>query len=293
MKGDVRSFRVTRPRTLDEALQAMASEPRPLPIAGGTDLFVGLNDGKAKAEHYLDLSLVDEMRGIGRTRAGLTLGARTTYTDLRRSKDARRFALALDAVARDVGAIAIQNRGTIGGSLANASPASDPAPVLMALDARVELASVRGRRHVPLHEFFTAYRQTAANPDELITSVFLPAESSAGWTIGYRKVGTRRAQAISKVVLATALLVGKNRRVEGVRLAFGSVAATTVRARAAEALLLGEVLSPASIAAAQDALSRDIKPIDDIRSTGDYRMHVARNLLGAMLLAAVPRRRAA
>lgn len=286
MRGDVAALKVSRPSSLDEALALLASPKPPLPLAGGTDVFVGINDGRPRAPWFLDLSpLEKKLRWIRMDRVGLALGAMTTYTDLRRSKEAGRFAPALQAVARDVGAIAIQNRGTIGGSLGNASPASDPAPVLLALDAQVLLASEKGERSVPLHEFFTGYRKTAARPDELITGVVCPRLANEGWTHGYRKVGTRRAQAISKVVIATALKIGKGRCVEGARIAFGSVAATTVRARHAEAVLLGEVLSPALVLRAQEALARDISPIDDVRSTAEYRMHVARNLLAAMLVA--------
>ena len=287
MRGDVAALKVSRPASLDEALALLASDKPPLPLAGGTDVFVGINDGRPRAPWFLDLSaLSDRLRFIRLDKAGLSMGALTTYTDLRRSKEVARFAPVLAAVARDVGALAIQNRGTLGGSLGNASPASDPAPVLLALDAQVMLASEKGERSVPLHEFFLGYRKTAARPGELITAIVCPRTASEGWMHWYRKVGTRRAQAISKVVLAGAILVGKGRRVEGARISFGSVAATTVRARHVEAVLLGEPLSPGLIARAQETLSRDVTPIDDVRSTAEYRMHVSRNLLAAMLLSA-------
>lgn len=285
MRGDLAQLKVSRPASLDEALALLAAEKPPLPLAGGTDVFVGINDGRPRAPWFLDLRpLQKKLRFVRLDKAALSIGALATYTDLRRSKDAAKLSPMLAAVARDVGAIAIQNRGTIGGSLGNASPASDPAPVLLALDAQVVLASEKGERTVPLHEFFLGYRKTAARPDELITAVVCPRAANAGWKHWYRKVGTRRAQAISKVVIAGALSVGAKRRVEGARIAFGSVAATTVRARHVEAALLGEALSPALIARAQEVLSRDVTPIDDVRSTAEYRLHVARNLLAAMLL---------
>ncbi len=301
MRGDLRSFTVERPAKLAEALALLAGAERPLPIAGGTDLYVGLNDGKPRASRYLDLSLLSkELRGVELSKAGLRIGALTTYTDLRRSREVKRFAPVLADVARDVGAIAIQNRGTIGGSLGNASPASDPAPVLMALDGHVEAASANGKRTIAMSDLFTGYRKTALEPGELITAVLVPRSSVEGWKTWYRKVGTRRAQAISKVVVCGALLLGKRKpgrsrpgggpgakpletRVEGVRIAWGSLAATTVRSRAVEAALLGAPLDVKTIVRAQDALSRDVTPIDDVRSTADYRMQVARNLLGAML----------
>ena len=283
MRGDLRDYRVERPATVEEALVLLAAKDRPMPIAGGTDLYVGLNDGKPRATRYLDLSRLKSLRGIQDSPAGLRMGALTTYTDLRRSNAVKKFAPVLQAVSRDVGAVAIQNRGTIGGSLGNASPASDPAPVLMALDAWVELASREQTRSVPLSEFFTGYRKTEARPDELIAAVLVPRSSVKGWKVWYRKVGTRRAQAISKVVVAGALKLEKG-KVAGARLSFGSVAATTVRARNAEAAILGEKLDAATILRAQEALVRDFTPIDDIRSTAEYRMHVARNLLAAMLV---------
>jgi CO/xanthine dehydrogenase FAD-binding subunit len=284
MRGDLGPLRVTRASSIDHALQVMAAE-RPKPIAGGTDLFVALNDGKSPSGHYLDLSpLAKQLKAVTVEEGALGIRALATYTDLRRSKEVAKRAPVLAEMARTVGAIAIQNRGTIAGSIANASPASDPAPVLMALDAWVWLRSTAGGRAVAISEFFTGYRQTAAKPDELIIGIRIPPDSNAGWKHFYRKVGTRQAQAISKVVIAGAIKLGKGKKVEGVRLAFGSVAATTVRARAAEAALLGEVLSPKTVVAAQQALSRDITPIDDIRSTSAYRMHVARTLMATMLL---------
>ena len=209
MRGDLSGCEVLRPRRLAAALAALAEPERPMPLAGGTDIFVLLNDGKQPARRFLDLALLDELRGIERSPAGLRIGARTTYTELRRSTTILRRAPVLAEMAATVGAAAIQNRGTLGGSLGNASPASDPAPVLLALDASVELARREGRRverrTVPLSAYFTGYRATAAQADELVTAILVPASSLAGWRYAYRKVGTRRAQAISKVVAAVAL----------------------------------------------------------------------------------------
>jgi len=288
MRGDLRSYEVERPRRLAAALAALAAPERPCPLAGGTDLYVALNAGQEPARRYLDLSRLDELRGIEAGRSGLRFGALTTYSDLRRSRVVARRAPVLGQMAATVGAAAIQNRGTLGGSLGNASPASDPAPVLLVLDAAIELAGLaRGRvvrRQVPLAEFFTGYRTTAARPDELIVAVHLPAAALDGWRHYYRKVGPRRAQAISKVVVAGALRTGgRPRRVEEIRIALGSVAATTVRARRAEAAVLGQRLDAAAIAAARAALAEDIRPIDDVRSTAEYRSLVAGNLLAEML----------
>jgi CO/xanthine dehydrogenase FAD-binding subunit len=289
VRGDSTAFTVERPRRLAAALAALAAAERPCPIAGGTDLYVAIESGHAPASRYLDLSLLDELSGISWQRDGLRLGARTTYAELRRSPAVARRAPVLAAMAATVGAAAIQNRGTLGGSLANASPASDPAPVLLALDARVELARRDGRgvarRELALAEFFTAYRATAARADELITAVRVPRAALDGWRHGYRKVGARRAQAISKVVLAVSARLGRGRRVEGVRIAAGSVAPVTVRCPRAEAALLGRRLDADAIAAARAALAADIAPIDDLRSTAAYRSRVAGNVLASLLAA--------
>lgn len=295
MRGDLRGFEVERPRRLRDALVFLAVDEaaRPSPLAGGTDLFVALNDGHAPARRYLDLTRLDELRGVARDGGALgdlRLGALATYTDLRRSSLVARRAPALAEMAATVGAPAIQNRGTLGGSLANASPASDPAPLLQALDARIELAGLEGgrggrivRRVVPSAEFFTGYRTTAARPHELIVAVRVPGEALAGWRIGYRKVGARRAQAISKVVLAVALKLDRRRRVLDARVSIGSVAPVTLLCGAAAAALRGARLDADAVAAARAALAAEIRPIDDVRSTAAYRSLVAGNLLEAML----------
>jgi CO/xanthine dehydrogenase FAD-binding subunit len=282
VKGDLRSLEVVRPRKLAEALALLSEPDAPMPLAGGTDLFVFLNDGKQPARRYLDLTRLAELRGIEAGSAALRLGARTTYTDLRRSRDVARLAPVVAEMAATVGAAAIQNRGTVGGSLGNASPASDPAPVLLALDARVELARLDGgrieRRTTPCSSFFVGYRKTAAEPGELITAIEIPAASLDGWRYAYRKVGTRRAQAISKVVAAVGVAAGE------ARVAFGSVAPTTVRASAAEAALAGRTLDERTVANAAEALvATDLRPIDDLRSTAAYRALVAGRMLRSLL----------
>jgi CO/xanthine dehydrogenase FAD-binding subunit len=173
----------------------------------------------------------------------------------------------LAAAAREIGAIQIQNRGTIGGNVANASPAGDSLPALAAADAQLILESAAGRRRVPIVGFYTGYRQTLRRPDELIVALEIPHVAGRQW---FRKVGTRAAQAISKVVMAAV-------RGPAPRVAFGSVAPTVLRAPRTEALLS----AGASIDDARAALMDEIAPIDDIRSTAAYRRHVAGNLLTA------------
>jgi CO/xanthine dehydrogenase FAD-binding subunit len=195
----------------------------------------------------------------------MTIGALSTFTDLIRSRDVNRRLPMLAAAAREVGGAQIQNRGTIGGNVANASPAGDTLPVLAAAEATIVLRSSAGSRRVPFGAFYTGYRLTAARPDELIVALEIPVIRGRQW---FRKVGTRAAQAISKVVMAG---VGGQRP----RLALGSVAPTVVRLPATEAALAAR----ASIEEAQAALASEIAPIDDVRSTADYRRRVAANLL--------------
>jgi CO/xanthine dehydrogenase FAD-binding subunit len=283
MRTALSTLEVVRPRSLDQALRAMAADPgeRLVPLAGGTDLFVALNAGTPPGTRYLDLWGVRELRGVRADRAGMTLGALTTFRDLREHAIVQARLPALAAAAREVGGWQIQNRATVAGNIANASPAGDSLPVLLALDARVRAVSARGSREIPFADLYRGYRQLALEPDELIAAVYVPFPA-AGARQFFRKVGTRSAQSISKVVFAG--VARKNGAVlEDVRLAFGSVAPVTLRARHAEAALRGQRLSADTAAAARAALEEDIAPIDDIRSTREYRVAVSGNVLEQFL----------
>jgi CO/xanthine dehydrogenase FAD-binding subunit len=283
MRTWLAGFEMVRARTLDDALKRLANEPGTwTPFAGGTDLMVLLEAGKLKHKHYLDLWSLGELRTIREDRETLTIGALSTYTDLLESPVIRdEFPLICDA-ARETGAIAIQNRGTIGGNIANASPAADLPPALLVYDAALELASTRGRRVVPYVSFHKGYKVMDLAADELITAITLP-RGRVGWRHTYRKVGTRRAQAISKVCFAAAAdVVGDE--VREVRIALGSVAPTVVRCTGTEDVLRGKRLTPENIAAARVQIDRDISPIDDIRSNERYRRLVAANLLEQFLV---------
>lgn len=252
------------PRTLDEALAILAGDGPRTPIAGCTDVFVNLHFGTTPARRFLNLWGLDELRGI-EANGVLRIGALTTYTELIRSDVVREWLPALVAASREVGGAQIQNRGTLAGNLANGSPAGDSLPVLAASDAIVVLRSAAGERRVPVTALYTGYRATVIRPDELIVAVEVPPVEGAQW---FRKVGTRAAQAISKVVMAGI-------RGPAPRVAFGSVAATVVRAPATEACLA----AGGSIDEAHRALMGEIRPIDDVRSTAEYRLRVAGNLL--------------
>ena len=266
------------PARLSEAYALLAGGPL-VPIAGGTDIMVRITGELGPLpERMLDLSRLDALEGISLEDGSLVLGARTTYTEIRRSTLCREHAPALVEAAATIGAAQIQNRGTLGGNIANASPAGDTLPVLLAMDAEIEVGSHRGERRVASTAFFPAYRQTALAADELILRVRIPLK--AGRVTRFRKVGTRRAQAISKVVIAASWRThGPAAGWSDVRVALGSVAATPIRAAAAEAALEGARPTPETADAAAEALAAELHPIDDVRSTADYRRMVAARIL--------------
>ncbi len=282
MRSFLPSFELRRPESLDAALRTLADEAGTWrPFAGGTDLMVLLEAGALRHQRFISLWGLAELRGIQVTDAAASIGAMTTYTDVLMHPVIRlEFPMLCEAAAQ-TGGIATQNRGTIGGNVANASPAADTPPALLVYDAELELISVRGARRVSYDRFHTGYKTTELAADELIARVHLP-RGRQGWTSSYRKVGTRRAQAIAKVCFAAASKLDGD-RVEDIRIAFGSVAPVVVRAVTAEQALRGQQLNRTTISTAADALRADLSPIDDIRSTARYRGFVARELLSAFL----------
>jgi CO/xanthine dehydrogenase FAD-binding subunit len=249
---------------MKEALQLYRATPRCRLLAGGTDLMVMLHAGALQPapQAVLDVWSLSELKGVRRVRDVLEIGAAESYTRIIGSRDAQELVPALVAAARTIGAAQIQNRGTLGGNLANASPAGDTLPVLLAYDAVV----VTDRRTIPIDAFFTGYRKTALESDELITAVRLPV----GRNVQFRKVGTRAAQAISKVVMAVSR--------EPARIAIGSVAEVPLRAGRAEAALARN-----DVEGVIAAVAEDIRPIDDVRSTATYRRQVTQNVLRELL----------
>ncbi|HVS89901.1 MAG TPA: xanthine dehydrogenase family protein subunit M [Candidatus Acidoferrum sp.] len=278
MRSYIPAYEMETARDLATALEWMAREPGVWkPFAGGTDLMVLLEAGKLPHRKFVSIWGLPELRGMEVTAERVLLGALTTYTELRRHETiAREFPLLCQAAA-ETGSVATQNRGTLGGNIANASPAADSPPALFVYDAELELVSASGARWVPYQGFWSGYKQMDLRSDELIRGIRLP-RGKRDWKQYYRKVGTRRAQAISKVCFAGAARVHAGRIVD-VRIALGSVAPTVLRAVETEKTLRGERLSPAILRAAQKVLAREIAPIDDMRSTAHYRRRVAQNLL--------------
>ena len=282
MKGYLPPIEVRVPGTLAEALTILAAEPGVwTPLAGGTDLMVVFNAGHLKATRFLDVSRLTELRGIAEETNLLSFGSLSTYTDLRECRAVHQHFPNLVKSAQATGALAIQNRGTLGGNIANASPAADTPPSLLAYGAELELVSIRGSRRVAYASFHQGYKQMDLAPDELVAKVLVPKPTGRGFHY-FRKVGTRQAQAISKVCLAAYARLEKGCVAE-LRIGLGSVAPAPVRARAVEQLLLGQPLASLPIEAARLALGSDISPIDDIRATAHYRSVVTGNLLALML----------
>jgi CO/xanthine dehydrogenase FAD-binding subunit len=272
---------IDTPQNLFEAYERLATASA-RPIAGGTDVMVAITGELGPIpERMLDLSRLEELRGISMERGALVLGARTTYSEIRRSTMCREHLPALVEAAATIGAAQIQNRGTIGGNIANASPAGDTLPVLLAADATILLGGQRGEREVAASDFFVDYRKTALAPDELILQVRIPVP--AGRTLRFRKVGTRRAQAISKVVMALAWHDLGTAGWRDVRVALGSVAATPIRARATEAVLEGARPTPEVADRAAETLANELQPIDDVRSTAEYRRVVSARIVHRLL----------
>ena len=278
MRSHVPSYEMETPKDLGAALDRMANEPGAWkPFAGGTDLMVLLEAGKLVQRRFLNIWKLPELKGIEITSSHVILGALTTYTEVRSSEVLSREFPLLCRAASETGSVATQNRGTLGGNIANASPAADSPPALLAYDAEVEIVSSRGNRWKAYSGFHAGYKAVDLVADELINRIRL-LRSKRDWKQHYRKVGTRRAQAVSKVCFAGAARMQQG-RIADVRIALGSIAPIVLRATETEKMLTGEKPSAAVRQAAQEMLAREITPIDDIRSTARYRQRVAQNLL--------------
>jgi len=272
MRTHLADIQVFQPDSVEEALHLQAEKHPLFPIAGGTDVLVWMNAGKMPGHLYQSLHrLSKDWRYVRADNdGGLRIGALATYSDVRFNAHVMAHYPLLVESARVTGALQIQNRGTLVGNVANASPAADTVPVLLVYDAKLKLVSTAGERWIALSEFYKGYKKNAMKPGELIAEIHLPPTSFRKEDLYYRKVGTREAQAISKVVFAGA------RSADGktIRMAWGSVAPVTLRSVKTEG-----ALATVSADDAWDMLRAEIAPIDDIRSTAEYRLKVSRNIL--------------
>ncbi len=270
-----------RPRSLDEALRHLEEDPGLVPTAGCTDLMVRGPEALHRMDRVIDLLSIAELQGIREVDGALEIGATTSFTEIRRSSVVRSAFPALAAAASQVGGWQIQNRATLGGNMANARPAGDSLPVLLALDTVVITAGAGSLREVPYAEFHTGYRKTVLQPGEIVVRVRLPYLPQ-GSVQAFRKVGTREAQAISKVVVAMAGRI-EDGRIADLRLAAGSVAAIPVRLRAAEEAARGSSPADAADRSGEEA-AREVTPIDDVRSTPAYRRFALARVVRRLVL---------
>jgi len=278
MRGHVPSYGLVSPTSLGDALDTLAREPGVWqPFAGGTDLMVLLESGKLQHKNYLNIWNLAELRGIEIQDSQIAIGALTTYTEIQSHPILRAEFPMLCQAASETGGLAIQNRGTLGGNIVNASPAADSPPALLAYDAELEFVSASGSRRLDYENFHTGYKQMTIRPDELLARILLP-RTSKDLHHYYRKVGTRKAQAISKTCFAATARM-ENKLVTDLRIALGSVAPIPLRCLQTEAVVRGARIDDDLIQQAQKALANEITPIDDIRSTRNYRLRVSLNLL--------------
>ena len=282
MRSHPADYEMVSPGSLEAVLRLMNEDPgRWLPVAGATEVMVMFSAGKLGARRLVNLWGLSELREIREDAESLTLGGGCTFGQIRGNPAVLRHFPSLAQAASWTGSIANQNRATIAGNIANASPAADSPPALLAYDAELELVSARGRRCIPYRDFHLGYKRTARDQAELIRAVILKKHFDGYFSYG-RKTGARNAQAISKVCMAG---VGRMRggKVDDVRIGMGAVAPTPLRLSGVEVLIRGEAVDDSRIRAARKALDAAIAPIDDIRSVAEYRRFVAGNLLEEFL----------
>ncbi|HXF65543.1 MAG TPA: xanthine dehydrogenase family protein subunit M [Burkholderiales bacterium] len=288
----MRTFDLVVATTAQHALEALARHgPRARVLAGGTDLLVELKAAAAAPEVLVDISRVEEFKALGREERGLVIGALVTHAEIARSELVCRLCPALAEAARRIGAEQTRNLGTLGGNLASAVPCMDTGPALMALDARIVLASLGGRREMPLEAFFVGPRRTRCAPGEILCEIVIP-ESSLGKSSAFRKAGLRRGQAIALANASAALRVDPQRGVFlEPRIALGAVAPTVMRAREAESFLDGRAVSREAISEAARIAAAQTRPISDFRASSGYRRELTAVLVRRVLEEACDRAR--
>jgi CO/xanthine dehydrogenase FAD-binding subunit len=283
MRGNAEVHDLIAPGSLGAVLELLAAEPgKWTPIAGGTELMVAFSAGRLSAPKLLSIWGIPDLRFIEVRPQSIAIGAATTFFSLRKDKAIAAELPLLAKASSWIGSVANQTRATIGGNLVNGSPAADSSPALLAYDAEIEVISLRGGRRIPYCEFHTGYKRNVLAPDELIYAIHIPRRFASHKQY-LRKVGTRRAMAIAKVALAGTVLV-ESGVIREIRLAAASLAPFPKRLTQTEAILLGQAVTPETVLAARDTLLAEVQPIDDIRSTAEYRRQVGANLLEEFLV---------
>ena len=275
-------IRYAKPTTVNEALGLLSEGPWRL-LAGGTDFYPGLGNRPLR-ENILDINGLGDLRGISETATHLVIGARTTWSDIVGHSLPPAFE-ALKEAAREVGSIQIQNTGTVAGNLCNASPAADGVPVLMILDAEVELLALDGARHLALPEFILGNRRIALRPGEMVTAIRVPKGSAAG-SSSFFKLGARRYLVIS-IAMAAARLSVKDGVVEDAAISVGACSAVARRLPALETVLRGKSASNGLGSLVEEVHLAGLQPIDDVRGSAEYRRLAAREIVGRAVDAAL------
>lgn len=272
-------------RSLPEAIALNAAYPDHPVLAGGTDLIVQWRAGAISPTGIIDISHVAELKSIVDDDDSITIGACAVHADIAKNEGVLKYIPLLAKACLSIGAVQIQNRGTIGGNIMNASPAGDALPAILAYDAELGLQDVKGERWIPARDFFVGYRKTAKGPHELLTRIRFLKQLNKGEKSEFYKIGTRRAQAISKVVMCVRGAVDHG-AMKDIAIAVGSVAPTAVRAYGTETLIRGKIISEQMIEQARRSLADEVHPIDDVRSTADYRRFICGSLIARFLRSA-------
>ena len=275
MKSYVPDFNFETPSSLDEAFKFINQGYKP--FAGGTDIMVLYETGNLNTTNFVSLETIDELKSITYDNDFLYIGALSTFREIAKNTIIKNEFPLLHLAAKEVGALAIQNRATIGGNIVNASPGADSPPSLLCYDAIIEIISDKKQREIDYHNFHTGYKITALKQDELLSKIILKRNTN-NFKCFYRKVGTRNAQSISKVSFAVNYLFNDN-ILKDIKLAMGSVNETPIRIMSVESILKNKTITPEIIDFACSELQKTISPIDDIRSTAKYRKKVSSNLL--------------
>jgi CO/xanthine dehydrogenase FAD-binding subunit len=282
VRGNAETHELIAPGSMRGVLELLAAEPgKWTPIAGGTELMVAFSAGRLNTPKLISLWGIPDLRLIEVRPESVVVGAATTFLDLRKNATILGELPLLAKASSWIGSVANQSRATLGGNLVNGSPAADSSPALLAYDAEIEMTSMRGSRRIPYAEFHTGYKRNVLAPDELLYAIHIPRRF-AHHKQYLRKVGTRRAMAIAKVALAATALLEKG-TIHEIRLGAASLAPFPIRLKETEAALMGRPVNQDTFLAARRALLAEVKPIDDIRSTSEYRRRVAANLLEEFL----------
>lgn len=283
MRAFVPEYDMKTPATLEETLEILNRQPNEWKLfAGGTDLMVVFETGKLNHKKFLNINGLKELKDLIINEEDILIGGGCTYRDIQNNPVIKKEFPMLAQAARQTGAVAIQNRGTLGGNIANMSPAADSPPALLAYDADIILLSTKGYRVLSYKYFHQAYKQSDLRPNEIIMAVRLKREQGLTHQ-HYRKVGTRSAQAISKVCMAATASVSRGHKIEWIRIGLGSVGPIPLRASKTEHFLFQKELTAETLSEARKILLSEITPIDDIRSEALYRREVTGNLLTEFL----------